>query len=143
MGHRRWPWLFRSSRGNERGNAAIELAFLAPVLVLLLAGILEFGRVMEVWIVTTNAAREGARVAAQGRPLVEVQALAEAYLEASLAGRTDVHVGTITVTNAAGAPGQPVTVGVTANVAILTPLIADFFPVNPVPVFSTLTMRLQ
>src|SRR5579885_1410732 len=44
--------------------AAVELAAVAPVLVLLIFGMIEFGRVMMVEQVLTNAAREGARRAA-------------------------------------------------------------------------------
>jgi Flp pilus assembly protein TadG len=50
-------------KGRERGATLVEFAFLAPVLVLLIFGIVEFGRLgfafTEVW----TAAREGARYA--------------------------------------------------------------------------------
>lgn len=48
----------------ERGQAVVEFAILAPVLILLLLAMVDFGRVFEAWVVTTNAAREGARYAA-------------------------------------------------------------------------------
>jgi Flp pilus assembly protein TadG len=43
---------------------AVEFALLAPVLILLLFGITEFGRAYNVQISLSNAAREGARVMA-------------------------------------------------------------------------------
>ncbi len=46
------------------GAAAVELAAVAPVLIVLILGMIEFGRVMMVEHVLTNAAREGARRAA-------------------------------------------------------------------------------
>ncbi|TFD19264.1 TadE/TadG family type IV pilus assembly protein [Cryobacterium sp. TMS1-13-1] len=51
---------FRRIAG-ERGAVAVEFALLLPVLVLLVFGIFEFGRVYNAQISITNAAREGAR----------------------------------------------------------------------------------
>ena len=49
---------------SERGAVAVEFALLAPVLMLLLFGIMEFGRAYNVQISLSNAAREGVRVMA-------------------------------------------------------------------------------
>ena len=48
----------------ERGAAAVEFALLAPVLFMLLLGIMEFGRAYNVQVTLTNAAREGVRTMA-------------------------------------------------------------------------------
>ncbi|AMB41237.1 pilus assembly protein TadE [Paenarthrobacter ureafaciens] len=48
----------------ERGAVAIEMAILLPLLLLILIGIIEFGRVLNVQVSLTQAAREGARYAA-------------------------------------------------------------------------------
>ena len=48
----------------EHGAAAVELAIILPVLLLILVGILEFGREYSKYQVLQGAAREGARVAA-------------------------------------------------------------------------------
>jgi Flp pilus assembly protein TadG len=48
-------------RRGERGAALIEAAMIIPVLLLIAAGIFEFGRAYQHWQVLTNAAREGAR----------------------------------------------------------------------------------
>lgn len=52
------------SRAAERGAVAVEFALLAPVLVMVLLGIMEFGRAYNAQISLTNAAREGVRVMA-------------------------------------------------------------------------------
>lgn len=52
------------SRGNSRGQAVAELAILLPLLVLILLGCLDLGRVFSVWLTLSNATREGARLAA-------------------------------------------------------------------------------
>ncbi|WP_427019319.1 TadE/TadG family type IV pilus assembly protein (plasmid) [Pseudarthrobacter sp. P1] len=52
------------SRDSERGAVAVEFALLLPVLLLLVLGIMEFGRAYNVQISASNAAREGARYVA-------------------------------------------------------------------------------
>ena len=51
---------------DDRGAAAVEFALIAPLLILLVFGIIEFGRVWSARNVYISAAREGARVAAVG-----------------------------------------------------------------------------
>ncbi|WP_026539836.1 TadE/TadG family type IV pilus assembly protein [Paenarthrobacter nicotinovorans] len=48
----------------ERGAVALEMAILLPLLLLILLGIIEFGRALNVQVSLTEAAREGARYAA-------------------------------------------------------------------------------
>jgi Flp pilus assembly protein TadG len=48
----------------ERGAVAVEMAVLLPLLLLILIGTMEFGRVFNVQNSLTQAAREGARHAA-------------------------------------------------------------------------------
>lgn len=50
------------SRASERGAVAVEFAILAPVLIMILFGIMEFGRAYNAQISLSNAAREGVRV---------------------------------------------------------------------------------
>ncbi|MBT2552939.1 TadE/TadG family type IV pilus assembly protein [Arthrobacter sp. ISL-5] len=52
------------AKASERGAVAVEFALLAPVLVMLLLGIMEFGRAYNAQASLTNAAREGVRVMA-------------------------------------------------------------------------------
>ncbi|TDL41385.1 TadE/TadG family type IV pilus assembly protein [Arthrobacter nitrophenolicus] len=52
------------SSSKEKGAVAVEMAILLPLLLLILMGIMEFGRVFNVQISLTHAAREGARHAA-------------------------------------------------------------------------------
>lgn len=50
----------------DRGAAAVEFALLLPLLMLMVFGIIDFGRALNAQITLTQAAREGARVAAIG-----------------------------------------------------------------------------
>jgi Flp pilus assembly protein TadG len=52
------------SRASERGAVAVEFAIVAPVLVMLLLGIMEFSRAYNAQASLSAAAREGVRVLA-------------------------------------------------------------------------------
>jgi len=56
----------------ERGQTLVELALVLPVIILILFGTLEFGRLFHSYIVITNAAREGARLGAVGKSDEEI-----------------------------------------------------------------------
>ncbi len=55
--------LCQSSRTIRRGAAVVEFAIVAPVFVLFVFGMIEYGRMVMVQQILTNASREGARVA--------------------------------------------------------------------------------
>ncbi len=56
----------------ERGQTLVEFALLVPVLLLLIFGAIEFGRVFHATHVITSAAREGARAAAVHKGNTEI-----------------------------------------------------------------------
>jgi len=56
----------RSSATSDRGAAAVEFALLLPLLLLIVFGIIDFGRAINAQITITQAAREGARALALG-----------------------------------------------------------------------------
>lgn len=58
--------ILRHPDSSRRGIATTELALLAPVLLILLVGIWEVGRLVMVQNLLDSAAREGARLAAAG-----------------------------------------------------------------------------
>jgi Flp pilus assembly protein TadG len=72
----------RLRRGNsERGAELIELALIFPILALMFAGIVEFGILFQRYLVVSNAAREGARIAVlPGYTQTDVQNRVTAYV---------------------------------------------------------------
>jgi Flp pilus assembly protein TadG len=54
-------------RGRRRGQALVEFALIVPMLLLLVLGVVEFGRAWNVYQTLTDAAREGARTAVLAR----------------------------------------------------------------------------
>lgn len=53
----------RKFHRTDSGAAAVEFALIFPILFLVMAGVVDFGRMMYTQITLTNAAREGARAA--------------------------------------------------------------------------------
>jgi Flp pilus assembly protein TadG len=51
------------TRRAERGASAVEFALVLPLLLLVIAGVVDFGRALFTQVILTNAAREGARAA--------------------------------------------------------------------------------
>lgn len=58
----------RGLRLGESGQALVEFAIVAPMLLLLVLGIVDFGRAFYTYHVMIDAAREGARVAVIANP---------------------------------------------------------------------------
>ncbi|MEV6242935.1 TadE/TadG family type IV pilus assembly protein [Lentzea sp. NPDC051838] len=57
-----------TTEARDRGATAVEVALLMPILLVLVMGIVDFGRALHAQITLTQAAREGVRVAALGQP---------------------------------------------------------------------------
>ena len=93
------------ARGREAGQALVEFAMIVPLLVLLLFALVDFGRAFYTWLVVTNAAREGARVAATQQGVSPVVT----RINDSISGLDSTDL-TITLTNIQGPRGEPVEV---------------------------------
>jgi Flp pilus assembly protein TadG len=80
----------RVARKHRCGAAVLEFAAVAPVLFVLVFGMLEFGRMVMVQQMITNAAREGARIAiVPGSTTSSVTTAVSTYLTgASISGAT-------------------------------------------------------
>ncbi len=103
--------LYRSFRKHRRGAAAVEFAVVAPIFLLLVFGMIEYGRMVMVQQVITNASREGARRAVlDGTTNADVVTVVNDYLTAGSIAGANV---TVTPTNPQDAAfGDPVTVSV-------------------------------
>ena len=55
-------------RGEDQGSAAVEFVLVLPVLLIILFGIIDFGRLLHAKLQLAEAAREGGPAAALLRP---------------------------------------------------------------------------
>jgi len=123
---------------NNRGQSLVEFALIAPLLILLLMGIMECGRIFNQTLVVTAAAREGARSAAVGGS--DVTVLGTVNQAVASIGTTNL---TVVVTPSARVSGQNVTVTVTKPITIVTPVISQFFKSATYNATGTAVMRVE
>jgi Flp pilus assembly protein TadG len=128
-------------RLQRKGAAAVEFAVVAPVFVLLVFGMIEYGRMVMVQQVITNASREGARRAIlDGVSASDVQTTVTTYLT-----NGTVTGATITLDPAnpsSASAGQPVTVTVSVPYTAVSWLPSPFFLGNATMTSSS-TMRRE
>lgn len=76
-------------RGRRSGQAIVEFALIAPLLLMLVLGIVEFGRAWNVLQVLTDAARAGARTAVIANPTITMDTVANRINEQLLRAGLD------------------------------------------------------
>jgi Flp pilus assembly protein TadG len=120
----------------RRAAVAVEFAIVAPLLFLLILGMVEFGRMLMVQQTMTNAAREGARKAVlPGMTDTQVQTAIDNYL--SGAG-VNGHTRTITPSTDGAAAGT--TIKVTVSVPYHK---VSWLPLNAVSFLSDATLSVS
>jgi Flp pilus assembly protein TadG len=122
----------------DRGAAAVEFALLLPVLLLLVFGIIDFGRALNAQITLTQAAREGARLDALGQPNVGPRT------QAAATGLSGVNVSEGYVCQPGdGQNNLDATVSTSYSFSFVTPIgaIAGLFGGSGFPAQITLTAQ--
>lgn len=123
---------------SEKGQSLVELALILPILIVILFGIIEFGRVFHSYLVITHAAREGARYGIICKDAGMIKGKVE---EVAVGIDLEPEDITINPTNNI-TPGIPLTVTVNHEIELLTPVLADILP-NPIQLTATSTMRAE
>lgn len=116
----------RRYRNKRKGAAAVEFAVVAPIFFLLVFGMIEYGRMVMVQQVITNASREETRRAVfDGATATEVQTVVNSYLQGgSISG------GTVTIDPSApetAVYGDPVSVTVSIDFSQVSWLPSPMF----------------
>ncbi len=107
-------------REDRRGQALVEMAIVLPILLLVLMGIIDFGRIYHGSLTVTAAAREAARQAALGANDDEIRQTAVAAATSLPAAALEVE---ISPTPGNRYPGTAITVEVSCRMPILTPIM--------------------
>ena len=134
----------RRRKRDQRGAAAVEFALIAPIFLLVLFGIMDFGYMINRSSIINNAARDAAREASLGGDQAAVEAAANLTLT-GVPGAT-VSTSCVTLTGAActvgsAVTGDKVTVKVTYVHEFITP-VSMFFS-NGVNLSRQATMRVE
>jgi len=138
--------------GDERGVALTEFALILPVLMLLLIGMLDFGKAYNYWIDQTHLANEGARWAAVDKNPAGVTMTLQQYI-ASKANTDELkNGGTGSISDPLGVciafPAGTSNVGNPVEVRVATtykwlPLIGDKISILQTTINGSATMRIE
>lgn len=113
---------------SERGAVAVEFALIAPVLIMLLLGIMEFGRAYNTQASLSAAAREGVRVMAiTGKQSDAITAAKDAAASLSPAlQNTDITFGTSCPATPAAGSSPQITITIAYNLSTMTGIAGPF-----------------
>jgi Flp pilus assembly protein TadG len=100
----------------DSGAAAVEMALVLPLLLFVVFGVVDFGRMLNAQLTLTQAAREGARAAALGQS-------ADARVQAAATNLSGV-TSTVTTCPAGGSVSADAVVTANLNFTFVTPLAA-------------------
>jgi len=126
-------------RKQQNGQALIELALVLPIILIIVMGIVEFGRIFDTHLILLNASREGARISAVGGRDADIQegvisvtpTLDPVRLNISIEPEEDLRQR-----------GIQTRVGVSYNLEIICPVIDVVLP-NPFEITAQTTMRVE
>jgi len=126
----------------ERGQATVEYALVVPLIFLLVFGLIDFGRLFFTELTLQYALRAAARYAVTGnhRPnpanpsqmltrVASIEQVAQQYamgIDVSGLQISSTSVGA--AGSGAGGPGDTVTLSLTYQLVLITPIIGQFFP---------------
>ncbi|GHH97576.1 TadE/TadG family type IV pilus assembly protein [Neobacillus kokaensis] len=117
---------------SEKGQSLVEFALILPLLVMLVLGIIDFGRIFHAYLTIDHAGREAARAASIGKTQAEAEQIGiNAGKSINL---TDVKVSP-------GSSGADATVTITYPITFLTPVIGSV--VGEITLTDTTVMRVE
>ena len=131
--------MFTPSR--DRGASAVEFALVLPILLLLVLGIIEFGRAYHLQTTLSNAARDGVRVMALENSVSKARSTAKASAKPLNLTDSDMKF-----TNELGRPlddctaaSEPGTVSMTIEYPFS--LVSGFLPIGDITLTGKGSMR--
>jgi len=142
----------RRARG-LKGQTMLEFALVAPLFFFLIFGLIDYGRLFFVEMNLQNAVEEAGRFASTGNHLPDPNnpgqylsrvnsIIATAQQAASGASITNIQISSVWGgSGSAGGPGDIVTVSLTSNLQLMTPMVARFFPNGAYTFTSSATFK--
>ncbi len=116
--------LLHRFRQTEAGQSLVEFTMILPIFLVLMFGLVDFGRAFYTWMLVTNAAREGARVAAvQGNSSSIDTRIYDSFCS-SFPSDCSLEPGKLTISkaNVQGVRGSAVSIDLAYDFEFVTPL---------------------
>ena len=139
--------------GTRRGQAMVEFILVAPLYFLLIFAVMDFGRMFFVQMNLQQAVQEAARYASTGNHMNDPNnpgqtlsrinsIIADVQQMAIGASVSNVQISSVGGgAGSAGGPGDTVTVSLTTNLPLMTPLVSAFFPNGTYTFTSSATVQ--
>lgn len=128
----------RSFLKSNRGQSLVEMAIILPVLLMLIFGMVEFGRILSSYLIMENLSRDAARYGVVGHTDTEILNLVSAQNPGLDTTILDVDI------NPGGnrTRGTALTITLNYSVNIIAPIMSDLLP-NPFPLETSCTMMVE
>ncbi|MEH7251643.1 TadE/TadG family type IV pilus assembly protein [Neobacillus niacini] len=124
---------------DERGQSMVETALLLPVFLLILVGIIDFGKLTYSYAHVHMAAQETVRIAGFGESDAAIKTFAQNYVHLGDKSKLEV---VVTPNETKRKSGEYVTVKLRYPYQFITPLISKLFP-SSFMIESDSTIRIE
>lgn len=131
--------MWRKIISSKQGQSLVELAVILPLLLLLVMGTIEFGRLFGSYLIMENLSRSAARYGVVGHTDQEIRDL---IADQNPFLRSDRLVISISPSETLRNPGDPLTVSLEYTLDLMTPFMSDILP-NPFPLSASCTMMVE
>lgn len=123
-----------------KGQSMVEMAIILPVLLIILFGIIEFGRILGAYVIIQNLARDGVRAGVVGstNQQIEDQIIANAVL--ITIDEEDIEI--VPSPDTERSLGGPLRVRIASEMELIIPLLSSIVP-NPVKMSAEHVMRIE
>lgn len=123
---------------SRSGQSLVEMAIILPVLLMLIFGMVEFGRILSSYLIMENLSRDAARYGVVGHTDAEITNLINTENPGLDSDILDIDINpTGTRTR-----GTALTITLGYSVDIVSPIISDLLP-NPFPLETSCTMMVE
>lgn len=123
----------------KKGQAAVEIALMLPILLLLLCGITDFGRILYITNTLNIVSQEAVRYASFGKDDSQIDTFIRT--NAAVGDKTPDILG-INISPSIRKSGDYVTVKITYKINYITPLINKILP-SPYQIKTQSTIRVE
>ena len=128
---------------DNRAQALVEMALVLTILLVVLSGIIEFGRIFSAQLIVSHASREAARFGVTNKDDDDDYIHAIVAKAKDAADALDTTKVSVTVDALSRMRGEQLTVEVEYPVAIIMPFIGSILPTNPYTVRGVTKMRIE
>jgi hypothetical protein len=122
----------------QKGQSLVEFALVLPLLLLLICGIVDLGRLLFAYSSLNMTTQEAVRLGGLGKSDAAIAAYAKEHIRVGSASTLKV---TVTPTESVRKSGDDVTVTLTYSLPLITPVITEIIPAPVLSANSTIRVE--